>query len=147
MRGVDDFLVVYVGAGIGAALVMGGEVRRGSHGIAGEIAYLRQNGRTLMERLLGPGITTAGGLSLESLARRLDHRADRNRHLRAKTEAHVVAVTLLRLREYDGRRRLQLDAHFGHRPGERLAGAHEERHALPSPRVDVQPQRRIRRHL
>jgi predicted NBD/HSP70 family sugar kinase len=65
MRGVDDFLVVYVGAGIGAALVMGGEVRRGSHGIAGEIAYLRQNGRTLMERLLGLGITTAGGLSLD----------------------------------------------------------------------------------
>ena len=29
MRGVEDFLLVYVGAGIGAALVMGGEVRRG----------------------------------------------------------------------------------------------------------------------
>ena len=65
MRGIDDFLVVYVGAGIGAALVTGGEVRRGSHGIAGEIAYLRQNGRTLMERLLDLGITTAGGLSLD----------------------------------------------------------------------------------
>jgi predicted NBD/HSP70 family sugar kinase len=65
MRGIDDFLLVYVGAGIGAALVLGGEVRRGAHGIAGEIAYLRQNGRTLMERLLDLGVTTAGGLSLD----------------------------------------------------------------------------------
>jgi predicted NBD/HSP70 family sugar kinase len=66
MRGVEDFLLVYVGPGIGAALVLGGEVRRGGHGIAGEIAYLRQGGRTLMERLLDLGITTGGGLSLDT---------------------------------------------------------------------------------
>ena len=66
MRGVEDFLLVYVGAGIGAALVMGGEVRRGAHGITGEIAYLRHGGRTLMERLLDLGITTAGGHSLDT---------------------------------------------------------------------------------
>ena len=88
MRGVDDFLVVYVGAGIGAALVMGGEVRRGSHGIAGEIAYLRQNGRTLMERLLGLGITTAGGLSLDM---------DRYRGLFAEQPDSPAAVDFLEL--------------------------------------------------
>jgi predicted NBD/HSP70 family sugar kinase len=65
MRGTDEFLMVYIGPAIGAAFVMSGEVHRGGHGLAGEIAYLRHNGRTVLERLLGLGVATANGRSLD----------------------------------------------------------------------------------
>ena len=87
------------------------------------------------------------GCPARPLARFLDHRADADRHIGSKAEAHVVA---------DRRRRV-----LGTPPAapcfnstctsvavtlQLLAGADVERHAFPSPRVDVQPQRRIRRH-
>ena len=39
-RGVDNFVFLSVGTGIGLALVIDGQLRRGAHGAAGEIAYL-----------------------------------------------------------------------------------------------------------
>lgn len=39
-RGVDSFAFVSVGTGIGMGLVLDGRLHRGSHGVAGEIAYL-----------------------------------------------------------------------------------------------------------
>ena len=39
-REVEDFAFVSVGTGIGMGLVLGGRLRRGAHGVAGEIAYL-----------------------------------------------------------------------------------------------------------
>ena len=36
----DDFVYVYLGAGVGAAVVSDGEVRRGHRGLAGEIAHV-----------------------------------------------------------------------------------------------------------
>jgi predicted NBD/HSP70 family sugar kinase len=36
----DDFTYVYLGEGLGCAVVSDGEVRRGHHGLAGEIAHL-----------------------------------------------------------------------------------------------------------
>lgn len=39
-RDVDSFAFVSVGTGIGMGLVLDGRLRRGSHGVAGEIAYL-----------------------------------------------------------------------------------------------------------
>ena len=36
-RGIDDFAFVSVGTGLGAGLVLGGELRRGRHGAAGEL--------------------------------------------------------------------------------------------------------------
>jgi glucokinase len=39
-RGVDDFLYVGVGTGIGGGLVLGGAVQRGAHGFAGEIGHI-----------------------------------------------------------------------------------------------------------
>jgi len=39
-REVDDFAFVSVGTGIGMGLILGGRLRRGAHGVAGEIAYL-----------------------------------------------------------------------------------------------------------
>jgi predicted NBD/HSP70 family sugar kinase len=43
-RGVDDFAYLSVGTGIGLGLVLHGELYRGAHGAAGEIAYLPLGG-------------------------------------------------------------------------------------------------------
>jgi len=39
-RGIDDFLYVGVGTGIGGGLVLGGAVQRGAHGFSGEIGHI-----------------------------------------------------------------------------------------------------------
>ncbi len=39
-RGVDDFLYIGIGTGIGGGLVLGGVVQRGAHGFAGEIGHI-----------------------------------------------------------------------------------------------------------
>jgi glucokinase len=39
-RGFDDLLVVFAGSGVGGALVLGGELRAGAHGVAGEIGHV-----------------------------------------------------------------------------------------------------------
>ena len=38
-RGIDDFVFLSVGTGLGAGLVLGGELHRGHHGAAGELDY------------------------------------------------------------------------------------------------------------
>jgi predicted NBD/HSP70 family sugar kinase len=43
-RGVDSFAFVSVGTGIGMGLVIGGQLFRGAHGVAGEIAYMPMSG-------------------------------------------------------------------------------------------------------
>jgi glucokinase len=39
-RGFDDLLCVFAGSGVGGALVLGGELRAGAHGAAGEIGHM-----------------------------------------------------------------------------------------------------------
>jgi glucokinase len=39
-RGFDDLLTVFAGSGVGGALVLGGELRGGAHGAAGEIGHV-----------------------------------------------------------------------------------------------------------
>jgi len=39
-RGFDDLLVVFVGSGVGGGLVLGGRLRDGAHGAAGEIGHV-----------------------------------------------------------------------------------------------------------
>ena len=39
-RGVDDFALVWIGRGVGLAVVLGGKLHRGAAGAAGEIGYL-----------------------------------------------------------------------------------------------------------
>ena len=39
-RGFDDLLVVFVGSGVGAGVVLDGQLRRGAHGAAGEIGHM-----------------------------------------------------------------------------------------------------------
>ena len=43
-REVDHFAFVHVGTGIGMGLVIGGQLLRGAHGVAGEIAFLPLSG-------------------------------------------------------------------------------------------------------
>lgn len=59
-RGIDELLVVYLGPGIGAGLVMSGTVQHGRHGTAGELSYLRSGGRTLISQLLEHGVAAPG---------------------------------------------------------------------------------------
>jgi glucokinase len=39
-QGFDDLLVVFAGSGVGGALVLGGRLREGAHGAAGEIGHM-----------------------------------------------------------------------------------------------------------
>ncbi len=59
-QGVDDFVVVSIGTGVGMGLVLGGQLYRGSTGAAGEIGYLpicgppgRKSGQGLLEAATG----------------------------------------------------------------------------------------------
>ncbi len=51
-----SMLLVYVGAGIGAALVVDGELHRGRHGVAGELENQMLGGITLLEHLEREGL-------------------------------------------------------------------------------------------
>jgi predicted NBD/HSP70 family sugar kinase len=43
-RDVDHFAFVHIGTGIGMGLILGGQLLRGAHGVAGEIAFLPLSG-------------------------------------------------------------------------------------------------------
>jgi predicted NBD/HSP70 family sugar kinase len=57
-QGVDDFVLVWMGVGLGLATIMGGRLYRGAKGAAGEIGYLPVPGAALPEDLTHPA---AGG--------------------------------------------------------------------------------------
>ncbi len=48
-RGLDDFVLVWIGVGLGMAAFLGGKVHRGAAGAAGEIGYLPVPGAPLPE--------------------------------------------------------------------------------------------------
>lgn len=56
-RGVDIFLRVILGTGVGSAVVMDGRPLRGSHGLAGEIGHLQVDGHRLLCGCGGRGCT------------------------------------------------------------------------------------------
>src|SRR5262249_56119278 len=45
-REVEHFAFVHIGTGIGMGLVLGGQLLRGAHGVAGEIAFMPLSGGT-----------------------------------------------------------------------------------------------------
>jgi glucokinase len=47
-RGVDSFLCVILGTGVGSAVVVNGRPLRGAHGLAGEIGHLQVDGHRLL---------------------------------------------------------------------------------------------------
>jgi predicted NBD/HSP70 family sugar kinase len=66
MTAADDFLYVYLGAGVGSGLFLSGHPHRGAHGTAGEIAFLRMSdGETLMSRLAHSPLGSADGRSID----------------------------------------------------------------------------------
>jgi predicted NBD/HSP70 family sugar kinase len=58
-RGVDDFVFVSVGTGLGAGLVLGGELHRGRNGLAGEVDLAR------LEPALDPSAPALSRLAAE----------------------------------------------------------------------------------
>ncbi|BBZ27380.1 hypothetical protein MMAD_16750 [Mycolicibacterium madagascariense] len=67
MRDVSDFLYVYLGAGVGAGLLLGDRLHRGTRGVAGELAFTAlEGGQTLMRRLASSVIGTDDGRSIDT---------------------------------------------------------------------------------
>ena len=53
-RGLEDFVLVWIGGGLGMAAFLGGKVHRGAAGAAGEIGYLPVPGAPLQEDVRHP---------------------------------------------------------------------------------------------
>jgi predicted NBD/HSP70 family sugar kinase len=72
-KGVDAFVFLHVGTGVGAGLVLNGELFRGATGAAGEVAYLPIVGdpRDRAFRRRGALDTVAGAAGVVETARRL----------------------------------------------------------------------------
>ncbi|MGH8998997.1 MAG: ROK family protein, partial [Acidimicrobiia bacterium] len=72
--GAEDLLGVFVGTGVGAGLVLGGELRRGPSGAAGEIGHMvvRRGGRVCGCGGRGHLEAYAGRAAMERRARDLD---------------------------------------------------------------------------
>jgi len=72
-RGLSEVLGVWFGTGVGGALVLGGELRSGPHGAAGEIGHVcvRDGGRRCGCGRLGCLEAYAGRASMERRAREL----------------------------------------------------------------------------
>jgi predicted NBD/HSP70 family sugar kinase len=70
--GVDDFAFVWLGTGLGLASVIGGQVRKGIGGAAGEIGWMPVHGAPLPVGNEHPGKaglqSLAGGLAVQALA-------------------------------------------------------------------------------
>jgi len=58
-QGLDDFVLVWIGVGLGMAALLGGKVHRGAAGAAGEIGYMPVPGAPLPEDVRHPA---SGGL-------------------------------------------------------------------------------------
>jgi predicted NBD/HSP70 family sugar kinase len=78
-RGVSDFVLVWIGRGVGLAVVLGGRLHRGSAGAAGEIGYLPVPGapvpRDASRRAKGAFQQVAGADAMRAVARQHGFRA------------------------------------------------------------------------
>src|SRR5262245_17459221 len=70
--GADDFVLVWLGVGLGLATILGGRLHRGTAGAAGEIGYLPVHGAPLHTDIKHPASggfqSLAGGLAVRELA-------------------------------------------------------------------------------
>jgi predicted NBD/HSP70 family sugar kinase len=77
-KGVDDFVVLHIGTGVGVGLVLGGRLYRGSSGAAGEVGYLPLFGTNPSDpliRRLGALDAVAGASGVVAEAQRLGMRS------------------------------------------------------------------------
>ena len=81
-RGLDDFVLVWMGVGLGLAAILGGRLHRGARGAAGEIGYLPVPGVPLPEDLTHPAAggfrSLADGREVRTLAERYGFAAPAN---------------------------------------------------------------------
>ena len=72
--GADDFVLVWLGVGLGLATILGGQLHRGTAGAAGEIGYLPVHGAPLHTDIRHPASggfqSLAGGAAVRALAAR-----------------------------------------------------------------------------
>jgi predicted NBD/HSP70 family sugar kinase len=72
--GADDFVLVWLGGGLGLATMLGGQLHRGAAGAAGEIGYLPVHGAPLHTDIRHPASggfqSLAGGAAVRALAAR-----------------------------------------------------------------------------
>jgi predicted NBD/HSP70 family sugar kinase len=70
--GADDFVLVWLGGGLGLAIILGGQLHRGTAGAAGEIGYLPVHGAPLHTDIRHPASggfqSLAGGSAVRELA-------------------------------------------------------------------------------
>jgi predicted NBD/HSP70 family sugar kinase len=70
--GADDFVLVWLGVGLGLATILGGQLHRGTAGVAGEIGYLPVHGAPLHTDIRHPASggfqSLAGGSAVHELA-------------------------------------------------------------------------------
>ncbi|MBO1330658.1 ROK family transcriptional regulator [Streptomyces sp. VRA16 Mangrove soil] len=103
-RGIDDFVYLHLGEGLGGAVVSDGEVRRGHHGFAGEIAHLSVPGpdgtaMALTEVFAALGLRRPGStaVDVDALHVRLaapDERGARTRTVLADAVGAVLAAAV-----------------------------------------------------
>ncbi len=78
-RGVDDFLLLWMGRGVGMAVMLGGKLHRGVSGAAGEIGYVPVAGvsvpRDIARRAKGGFRELAQGEAVRAVAREHGFRA------------------------------------------------------------------------
>jgi predicted NBD/HSP70 family sugar kinase len=65
-RGIDDFAFISIGTGLGAGLVLRGELQRGHHGTAGELDYFRAGLAQEIDPCAGALAEFARGLAEQS---------------------------------------------------------------------------------
>ncbi len=100
-RALEDFVYIKVSNGVGAAMVMRGEVYRGSRGLAGEIGHTRLSGHNELCRCGGRGcLETVVTLSAVTEELRYTHPQLDPQHIRL---AELTDPTAHRILEESGR--------------------------------------------
>ncbi len=96
-HGVDDFVVVTVGVGVGAGLVIDGKLCRGSRGAAGEIGHLPVGGSTVRCRCGQRGCLEA--LSSDGAVRRYIDEALQRGETSSVARPDISSLTMDAVRE------------------------------------------------
>ena len=96
-HGVDDFVVVTVGVGVGAGLVIDGKLCRGARGAAGEIGHLPVGGSTVRCRCGQRGCLEA--LSSDNAVRRYIDEALQRGETSSLAQPDTSSLTMAEVRE------------------------------------------------